>query len=296
MQETRVWSLGREDLMEKGMTTQFLPGEFHGQMSLAGFSPWGHKESSKTERLTLSFQVIWVPVEAEKRWTAWRPPFWTLSVLFELRRLHYLAEVLLRVTPKLKTFTFSDGLQTLYSFVCTQASQITKHFRFTFYLWSQLIHQQFHNAPNSPDPAVCFCLPTTTLPSHCHCLSTLPQWSPGWSAPSILVPLQFFSHRINSVPAPPLLYTTNEYFLGWKTNSSSNHTALYDLSWQYRDLSLCSPPPCSIHTVTLSSSTLAFLLILMYGFTIATAWNSRPRVFTLLARFHQLSTLPGSLP
>ena len=27
----------------------FLPGEFHGQRSLVGFSPWGHKESDVTE-------------------------------------------------------------------------------------------------------------------------------------------------------------------------------------------------------------------------------------------------------
>ena len=33
-------------------TTVFLPGEFHGQRSLAGYSPWGHKESDMTELLT----------------------------------------------------------------------------------------------------------------------------------------------------------------------------------------------------------------------------------------------------
>ena len=27
----------------------FLPGEFHGQRSLAGYCPWGHKESDMTE-------------------------------------------------------------------------------------------------------------------------------------------------------------------------------------------------------------------------------------------------------
>ena len=27
----------------------FLPGEFHGQRSLEGYSPWGHKESDMTE-------------------------------------------------------------------------------------------------------------------------------------------------------------------------------------------------------------------------------------------------------
>ena len=32
----------------------FLPGEFHGQRSLVGYSPWGRKEE-ETERLTLAF-------------------------------------------------------------------------------------------------------------------------------------------------------------------------------------------------------------------------------------------------
>ena len=27
----------------------FLPGESHGQKSLVGYSPWGHKESDATE-------------------------------------------------------------------------------------------------------------------------------------------------------------------------------------------------------------------------------------------------------
>ena len=35
-------------------TSVRLPGEFQGQRSLAGWSPWGHKESDRTERLTLS--------------------------------------------------------------------------------------------------------------------------------------------------------------------------------------------------------------------------------------------------
>ena len=33
-------------------TPVFLPGEFHGQRSLAGYSPWGCKESDPTELLT----------------------------------------------------------------------------------------------------------------------------------------------------------------------------------------------------------------------------------------------------
>ena len=34
-------------------TPVFLPGEFHGQRSLAGYSPWGQKELDTTERLSL---------------------------------------------------------------------------------------------------------------------------------------------------------------------------------------------------------------------------------------------------
>ena len=50
----RVRSLSREDPLEKGMPTHlvFLPGEFHRQRSLAGYSPWGRKESDMTERLS----------------------------------------------------------------------------------------------------------------------------------------------------------------------------------------------------------------------------------------------------
>ena len=35
-------------------TPAFLPGEFHGQRSLAGYSPWGPKELGMSEWLSLS--------------------------------------------------------------------------------------------------------------------------------------------------------------------------------------------------------------------------------------------------
>ena len=35
-------------------TPIFLPGESHGQRSLVGYSPWGHKELDMTEQLPLS--------------------------------------------------------------------------------------------------------------------------------------------------------------------------------------------------------------------------------------------------
>ena len=53
MQDTWVQSLYWKDLLDKGMETNpvFLPGEFHGQGSLEGYSPWGRKELDMTERL-----------------------------------------------------------------------------------------------------------------------------------------------------------------------------------------------------------------------------------------------------
>ena len=56
MQETWVQSLDREDPLEKEMaaTSGFLPGDFHGQGSLVGYSSWGCKGSDLIEQLTLS--------------------------------------------------------------------------------------------------------------------------------------------------------------------------------------------------------------------------------------------------
>ena len=53
-QEMHVQSLhlqrAGEDPLEKEMTTHssILPGKSHGQRSLVGYSPWGHKESDTT--------------------------------------------------------------------------------------------------------------------------------------------------------------------------------------------------------------------------------------------------------
>ena len=52
MEETWVQSLGWEYPLEQREcipTPVFLPGEFHEQRSLTGYSPWGHKETDTTE-------------------------------------------------------------------------------------------------------------------------------------------------------------------------------------------------------------------------------------------------------
>ena len=50
MQETWVRSLVWEDPLEKGMklTPVFVLENSHGNSSLAGYSPWGHKELDTT--------------------------------------------------------------------------------------------------------------------------------------------------------------------------------------------------------------------------------------------------------
>ena len=56
IEETWVRSLGQEDPLEEEMATHSvsLPGEFHGQRRLAGYSSWACKDLDMTERLTLS--------------------------------------------------------------------------------------------------------------------------------------------------------------------------------------------------------------------------------------------------
>ena len=62
VRETRVRSLVQDDPLEKGRlrtpvfkgrlpTPVFWPGEFHGRRSLAGYSPWGRRESDTTETI-----------------------------------------------------------------------------------------------------------------------------------------------------------------------------------------------------------------------------------------------------
>ena len=56
IQETWVQSTDPEDpwRREWQLTPPFLPGESHGQRSLAGYSPWDCKKSDMTEQLTPS--------------------------------------------------------------------------------------------------------------------------------------------------------------------------------------------------------------------------------------------------
>ena len=53
MQETQVRSLGQNNPLEEDTASHssILAGKLHGQRILAGYSPWGHKQSDTTEAL-----------------------------------------------------------------------------------------------------------------------------------------------------------------------------------------------------------------------------------------------------
>ena len=50
-------------------TPVFFPGESHGQRSLVGYSPWGHKESNTTEVISSHPRIMWLigVLEEKKR-------------------------------------------------------------------------------------------------------------------------------------------------------------------------------------------------------------------------------------
>ena len=69
-------------------TPVLLPGKYHGQRSLVGYSPWGHKESDTTERLHFTSLLFWlrlcsvcVQVLIWHLPDFWNWPFWIETVL-----------------------------------------------------------------------------------------------------------------------------------------------------------------------------------------------------------------------
>ena len=64
MQETGVWSLDRENPLEKGMATHSSILAWRNQWTegLVGYSPWGHTELDMTEWLTLSLRPLPIPL------------------------------------------------------------------------------------------------------------------------------------------------------------------------------------------------------------------------------------------
>ena len=70
VQDTRDWSLGQEDPWKREWlpTPVFLPGEFHGQRSLEGYSPWDRKETQLRDRDSLTKTLTDTSLKKIYRW------------------------------------------------------------------------------------------------------------------------------------------------------------------------------------------------------------------------------------
>ena len=80
--ETQVRPPGQEDPLEKEMATHSsTPRKFRGWRSLVGYSPWGRKESDKTDQL--GEQSLWLFWLAGDIWVC----LWVSSELFGGGRL-----------------------------------------------------------------------------------------------------------------------------------------------------------------------------------------------------------------
>ena len=77
-------------------TPVFLPGESHGQRSLAAYSPWGHKESDRTERLTHSH---------------------TKEVYWQKQKLIWISKALYSVKQSLKSLYFRIRFYDIFIFI-----------------------------------------------------------------------------------------------------------------------------------------------------------------------------------
>ena len=79
--------MGQDDSLEKGIapTPVFLPGEFHGQRSLVGCSPWGLEELDTTE-LTNTNYTWHVTANSWSKMPAGAPAFASIFQLASKRK------------------------------------------------------------------------------------------------------------------------------------------------------------------------------------------------------------------
>ena len=65
---------------ERQPTPVFLPGEFHGERNLAGYSPWGRRELDKTDVLVQHLHSFTLAAQScvlvHQLWSSWNPILW----------------------------------------------------------------------------------------------------------------------------------------------------------------------------------------------------------------------------
>ena len=98
VQQTRVPSLGQEYPLEREWLPSpiFLAGEFHGQRSLIGYSPWGHRESDTIKQQAHKYKYI---DNSAYDFRGFASPWGSSSFLQGEAKKHPLAGPLLGPTP-----------------------------------------------------------------------------------------------------------------------------------------------------------------------------------------------------
>ena len=61
-------------------TPVFLPGKFHGQRCMAGYSPWDSKESDRTVWLTFTFHFFSTDATNQSHSSNLQPSWWVLCI------------------------------------------------------------------------------------------------------------------------------------------------------------------------------------------------------------------------
>ena len=96
-------------------TAEFLPGEFHGQRSRAGYSPYGCEESHTTEQLTLPLSFIFKYILSTK----------IVGCLSDLITHNFLPDLLSSSSSGSSLFPEHEGVlpfQDFCSFLCLECS------------------------------------------------------------------------------------------------------------------------------------------------------------------------------
>ena len=140
-------------------TPVFLPGDSHGQRNLAGYSPWGCKETDTTERLTLSFPpplgehqrfpskltlpIIMGQIILKESWSTAAPQFWNVyNLLLDFQVKSRLFKPAPNVTHPPPPF-----LVCIYDFSCLQPFPVSPKLPLLFLsLWVTLhVHPAVRN-------------------------------------------------------------------------------------------------------------------------------------------------------
>ena len=72
MQETQFQSLCQEEPWGRKwqLASAFLPGKFHGERSLVGYSPWGHKRATKQQQQKSKFTGFALSATESSQWVS----------------------------------------------------------------------------------------------------------------------------------------------------------------------------------------------------------------------------------